>query len=69
MRVGAADVPEAHFIARVVRQTYLGTIMFYELRSDRGVDLVAKMDGEDAVLDAGATAGITWAPRNAWLPS
>jgi hypothetical protein len=55
----------------VVRRTYLGSLMFYELRSDLGVDLVAKLalDGGDAVFDAGTTVGVTWTPRSAWLLS
>ncbi|MBI2527108.1 MAG: ABC transporter ATP-binding protein [Candidatus Rokubacteria bacterium] len=63
---GAAGVL---FAARVVKRVYLGEAMQYEVRPHAGTTLIAKLPlaGAPRVWEIGATVGVTWTPRDAWL--
>jgi ABC-type Fe3+/spermidine/putrescine transport system ATPase subunit len=57
------------FAAKVAKQVYLGEAMQYELRTSAGTALTAKVPlaTAPAVWEVGATAGVVWSHRDAWL--
>jgi ABC-type Fe3+/spermidine/putrescine transport system ATPase subunit len=57
------------FSAKVAKQVYLGEAMQYELRTSAGTALTAKVPlaTAPAVWEVGATAGVVWSHRDAWL--
>jgi ABC-type Fe3+/spermidine/putrescine transport system ATPase subunit len=61
----------ALFSARVLKQTYLGGTMVYDLEGEAGLALSAKLPiDEPGTLPApGARVGVTWPARSAWLLS
>jgi putative spermidine/putrescine transport system ATP-binding protein len=71
VRLVAADAADALFVAKVVKQTYLGGSVVHELEAEPGLSLTAKVaTGEgNPIPPVGSTVGAAWSARGAWLLS
>ena len=71
VRLLPEGAPGAHFAATVLKQTYLGGSMVYDLEGEAGLALSAKrpIDETDALPRPGTRVGVTWPARSAWLLS
>jgi ABC-type Fe3+/spermidine/putrescine transport system ATPase subunit len=61
----------ALFAATVLKQTYLGGTMIYDLAGETGLSFSARLpiDGPAELPAAGSRVGVTWPARSAWLLS